>query len=151
MTVHLNGRSLFWLSYCVISTGSSTATEGRYWCWAGKYSWDWVLQVSPMFEKKNLIMSLWLQYHFSIVMSFTELGPKLLRKPGAEYLLSEVFSQDPLERYFSRQRHRGGSNDNPTAYQVPFNANTLLQQQSVYRDLKTERQSRWSNSVPTTT
>ena len=70
-------------------------------------------------------------------MSFTELGPKLLRKPGAEYLLSEVFSQDPLERYFSRQRHRGGSNDNPTAYQVPFNANTLLQQQSVYRDLKT--------------
>lgn len=70
-------------------------------------------------------------------MSFTELGPKLLRIPGVEYLLSEVFSQDPLERYFSRQRHRGGSNDNPTAYQVPFNANTLLQQQSVYKDLKT--------------
>ena len=71
------------------------------------------------------------------VQSFAELGPKLLEIPGAKYLLSEVFSQDPLERYFSKQRHRGGSNDNPTAYQVPYNASTLVQQQSIYRDLKT--------------
>ena len=69
--------------------------------------------------------------------SFTELGPKLLQLPNVKYLLSEVFSQDPLERYFSRQRHRGGSNDNPTAYQVPFSATTLVQQQSMYRDIKT--------------
>ena len=68
--------------------------------------------------------------------SFTELGPKLLSLPGVQYLLSEVFSQDPLERYFSRQRHRGGSNENPTAHQVPYNAATLVQQQTVYRDLK---------------
>ena len=54
-----------------------------------------------------------------------------------QYLLSEVFSQDPLERYFSKQRHRGGSCDNPTALQVPYNASTLVQQNSVYRDLKT--------------
>ena len=54
-----------------------------------------------------------------------------------KYLLSEVFSQDPLERYFSRQRHRGESNENPTAEQVPLNAMTLVQQQAVYRDLKT--------------
>lgn len=54
-----------------------------------------------------------------------------------KYLLSEVFSQGPLERYFSRQRHRGGSNENPTAEQVPLNAMTLVQQQAVYRDLKT--------------
>ena len=74
---------------------------------------------------------------FCAVNSFTEVGPQLLQTPGVNYLLSEVFSQDPLERYFSRQRHRGGSNDNPTAFQVPFNANTLLQQQSVYKDLKT--------------
>lgn len=71
------------------------------------------------------------------VNSFTELGPKLLKFPGVKYLLSEVFSQDPLERYFSRQRHRGGSNDNPTAYQVPYSASTLVQQRSVYRDLRT--------------
>ena len=69
--------------------------------------------------------------------SFTELGPQLLCLPSVEYLLSEVFSQDPLERYFSRQRHRGGSNDNPTAEQVPLNAMTLIQQQAVYRDIKT--------------
>ena len=31
------------------------------------------------------------------VKSFTELGPKLLKLPGVKYLLSEVFSQDPLE------------------------------------------------------
>ena len=54
-----------------------------------------------------------------------------------DYLLGEVFLQDPLECYFSRQRHHGGSNDNPTAEQVPLNAMTLNQQQSLYRDLKT--------------
>lgn len=59
------------------------------------------------------------------VNSFTELGPKLLK---VGYILSEVFSQDPLERYFSRQRHRGGHNDNPTAFQVPYSASTLVQQ-----------------------
>ena len=62
---------------------------------------------------------------------------KLLNTPGINDLLSEVFSQDPLERYISCQRRRGGSNDNPTVFQVPFNANTLLQQQTVYMDLKT--------------
>lgn len=72
-----------------------------------------------------------------LVSSFCELGPKLLAIPGVEYLLSEVFSQDPLERYFSRQRHRGGSNDNPPACMVPYNASTLVQQQSMYQDLKT--------------
>ena len=35
------------------------------------------------------------------VKSFTELGPQLLRLPGVKYMLSKVFSQDPLERYFS--------------------------------------------------
>lgn len=71
------------------------------------------------------------------VNSFVELAPQLLKLPGVEYLLSEVFSQDPLEWYFARQRHKGGSNDNPTAHQVPLNAITLLQQQAVYKDIKT--------------
>lgn len=74
---------------------------------------------------------------FYTVKSFTELGPKLLKIPGVQYILSEVFSQDPLERYFSKQRHRCGSNDNPTAAQVPYNAATLVQQRAVYKDLKT--------------
>ena len=64
------------------------------------------------------------------------LGPKLLKAPGVKYLLSEVFSQDPLERYFSKQRHRGGSCENPTAQIVPYNASTLVQQRSIYTDLK---------------
>ena len=75
--------------------------------------------------------------YFTTVLTFAELGPKLLRLPGISYLLSEVFSQDPLEHYFSKQRHRGGSNDNPTTAQVPYNAATLVQQQSIYNDLKT--------------
>ena len=66
--------------------------------------------------------------------SFVQLAPQLLKLPHVEYLLSEVFSQDPLERYFARQRHKGGSNDNPT---VPLNAITLLQQQAIYKDIKT--------------
>ena len=70
------------------------------------------------------------------VMSFTELGPQLLKLPNVDYLLSEVFSQDPLECYFSRQQHRGGSNDNPTTEQVPLSGMTLIQQ-AIYRDLKT--------------
>ena len=71
------------------------------------------------------------------VSSFVELGRQLLQLPNVNYLLSEVFSQDPLERYFSRQRHCGGSNEkNPTAFQVPYNASTLVQQRSIYRDLK---------------
>ena len=62
---------------------------------------------------------------------------QLLRLPGVKCLLSEVFSEDSLERYFSHQRHRGGSNENPTANQVPYNTTTLVQQQSMYHDLKT--------------
>lgn len=74
---------------------------------------------------------------FNTVASFTELGPQLLQLEGVKYLLSEVFSQDPLERYFSKQRHRGGSCENPTAFLVPYNASTLVQQRSVYSDIKT--------------
>lgn len=71
------------------------------------------------------------------VHSFCELGPKLLGTYGFKYLLSEVFSQDPLEAYFSRQRHKGGSCDNPSAQQFFFNTVSLVQQGEVYRDLKT--------------
>jgi len=59
------------------------------------------------------------------VLSFNELAPKLLKIPNVKYLLSD------LERYFSKQQHRGGSNENPTAEQVPLNAMTLIQQQSI--------------------
>lgn len=69
--------------------------------------------------------------------SFTELGPLLLRKTGVKYLLSEVFNQDPLKKYFSHQRHRGGGADNPTVEEFRDNTATLIQQQCIYKDLKT--------------
>jgi len=71
------------------------------------------------------------------VKSFTELGSHLLQQPDVKYLLSEVFSQDPLEKYFSRQRHRGGGADNPTVEEFRHNTATLIQQQSIYKDLRT--------------
>ena len=51
------------------------------------------------------------------VMSFVEVTRYLLTLPGMQgkYLLSERFSQDPLEDYFSRQRAKGGRCENPTA------------------------------------
>ena len=50
-----------------------------------------------------------------IVTSFCELALMLIRNSGS-YLLSEVFSQDPVERYFSKQC-RGGGNENLTVEQ----------------------------------
>ena len=38
------------------------------------------------------------------VKSFRELAPHLISSTGC-YLLSQVFCQDPVKRYFSRQRN----------------------------------------------
>ena len=72
---------------------------------------------------------------FNTVTSFCELAPKLIS--GGQYLLSEVFCQDPLERYFSKQRHRGGGNDDPTVTQFNTNSAILMQRQQVRSDLTT--------------
>ena len=78
-----------------------------------------------------------LSHNHCIVNSFCELAPKLLQSGEFEYLLSEVFSQDPLEAYFSRQRHKGGSCDNPSVQQFLSNTASLIQQGDIYHDLKT--------------
>lgn len=49
--------------------------------------------------------------------SFVEMGKFLLKKEGVKFLLSEQFSQDPLEIFFGHQRSKGGYNDNPTLQQ----------------------------------
>ena len=73
-----------------------------------------------MFFKKLLCMrcdtSFFTESH--AVLSFVEAARYLLTLPNmqGQYLLSERFSQDPLEDYFSRQRAKGGRCDNPTAY-----------------------------------
>ena len=41
----------------------------------------------------------------------------LLQEEGAKFLLSEKFSQGPLEEHFARHRQMGGCNDNPTQAQ----------------------------------
>ena len=64
---------------------------------------------------------------FILAMSLTELIPILLSDDDCKYILSEVFSQDPLEIYFSRQRHCGGNCDNPNAQQFLDNTSTLIQ------------------------
>lgn len=47
------------------------------------------------------------------VSSFIDLAKELLQIEGVSFVLSEKFSQDPLEEHFGRQRRRGGCNDNP--------------------------------------
>ena len=70
------------------------------------------------------------------VTSFCELAPKLVSN-SSHYLLSEVFSQDPMERYFSKKGHRGGGDENPTVQQFRINSAILMQQQQLSDDLKT--------------
>ncbi|XP_065657923.1 uncharacterized protein LOC136082472 isoform X1 [Hydra vulgaris] len=75
-------------------------------------------------EKAKLCLSKQTLEGFRItVHSFTELGSALLQEEGVEYLLSEKFSQDPIEEYFSKQRRRGGGNENPCLEE--FNRNFL--------------------------
>ena len=51
--------------------------------------------------------------------------------------LQKVFSQDPLEAYFSRKQHKRGGCDNPGVQQSYYNTASLVQQREVYQDLKT--------------
>ena len=49
--------------------------------------------------------------------SFIELVQYLFTLPEVTSFLSEKISQDPLEKYFGRQRQRGGVNENPNVSQ----------------------------------
>jgi len=51
------------------------------------------------------------------VKSFVTLSKELLQIEGVKFILSEKFSQDPLEEHFAKQRRKGGCNDNPTLEQ----------------------------------
>lgn len=70
------------------------------------------------------------------VLSFMEMAQYLLALPGAEnlFLLSERFSQDPLENYFGQQRGRCGRNENPTITRCLQNASALRIQKSIALD-----------------
>ena len=68
------------------------------------------------------------------VLSFLEVGPLLLKLPGVKFLLSEKFSQDPLEAYFGKQRYQGGSNSNPSVNEYYNNATNIMVQGSAALD-----------------
>ena len=57
-----------------------------------------------------------------IVHSFVEIVQYLFKVPGVKFILSEHFCQDPLEKYFGKQRQRGAANENPSVLQVINNA-----------------------------
>ena len=63
--------------------------------------------------------------------SFIELTTYLFTLPGVKILLSEHFSQDPLESFFGKQRQFGGGCDNPTISRFLTNTSSLRTQGSV--------------------
>uniref|UniRef100_A0A1X7STK4 Uncharacterized protein n=1 Tax=Amphimedon queenslandica TaxID=400682 RepID=A0A1X7STK4_AMPQE len=58
-------------------------------------------------------------------LSFIELIRYIFTIPGVKSFLSENISQDPLEKFFGRQRQRGGVNENPTTKQFLVNNQAL--------------------------
>jgi len=69
----------------------------------------------------------------NVVKSFVEMVRYLLSQSGMEdcYILSEKFSQDPLENYFGKLRARGGYCQNPTVQACLTAAQSIRVQGSV--------------------
>ena len=62
--------------------------------------------------------------HF-VAYSFIELINYIFTIPDVKSFLSEHISQDPLEKYFGRQRQRGGVHENPTSHEFLKNNGPL--------------------------
>ncbi|KAK6167020.1 hypothetical protein SNE40_021132 [Patella caerulea] len=50
---------------------------------------------------------------------------KFLLSEGVEFILTSHYNQDPLEEEFLHLRHKGGSNDNPTVYDIKNNLSQM--------------------------
>ena len=57
--------------------------------------------------------------------SFIELVQYLLSQPGVPPFLSRRVTQDPLEKFFSLQRQRGRTNENPSVKEFLKNTQAL--------------------------
>lgn len=69
---------------------------------------------------------------FNTAYSFIDLIKFLFSEiPKNTSFLSERISQDPLEKYFGRQRQRGGANENPTCQQFLQNNSSLRMVNSI--------------------
>lgn len=64
------------------------------------------------------------------VHSFVELVRQLTGVADVQYLLSEKFCQDPVEKFFGKQRACGGRNENPNVKQFMDNTISLRVQGS---------------------
>lgn len=71
---------------------------------------------------------------YFVVNSFVEMTKYLLSTHDDLFLLSERFSQDPIENYFGKQRARGGRNEHPNMQQCLKNATVLRMQRSASLD-----------------
>ena len=72
-------------------------------------------------------------YCIIAVRSFVEVVRYLTNLPGltGQYILSECFSQDPLENYFGQLRACGGRSENPTVKASLESAQSLRVQGSL--------------------
>ena len=88
---------------------------------------EWMLSIIAIF-----IINLF----YCVVHSFVDLTKYILTKHSGEnlFILSERFSQDPLENYFGQQRARGGRSDNPTVQRSLHNVGALRIQKSMALD-----------------
>jgi len=68
------------------------------------------------------------------VHSIVECVKFLLHNRICGYVLTERFSQDPLENYFGRQRSMGARKDNPSVRDVGYNDNNI-RNQKVFRPI----------------
>ena len=71
-----------------------------------------------------------MKYHRLKFLSCKEIC-KFLLEHGIPYILSERFSQDDVENYFSRQGAIGRRRDNPTVRDFSFHDNTIELKYSV--------------------
>lgn len=84
-----------------------------------------------------------------LVRSFIDLAEELLNEDGVKFLLSEKFSQDPVEEHFARQRRSGGSNENPNLNEFQTQEVSLnLIQSELISDLRGNTQGRISDKRP---
>ena len=61
----------------------------------------------------------------TVVSSFLEFVPSILKVPGVTVFLSVKLNQDPLEKFFGCIRQHGRVNDNPTVLQAMTASQTL--------------------------
>ena len=65
---------------------------------------------------------------------FVVMAKYLLTQPGIKFLLSERFSEDPVELFLGKQRAQSGYNDIPTVQQFLRNTVSLRIQGTVATD-----------------